>query len=106
MIVIYYYEFKADPEHIRVLGWEKGDLPMSRKSAAGWILVCCCFFINLSGKGYNNILRMRKGSSGNGDGVCFVCVCVVIHNAKSRPFSYFTRFLNALNFFFFVLFIF
>lgn len=34
MIVIYYYEFKADPEHIRVIGWEKGDLPMSKE-------VCC-----------------------------------------------------------------
>lgn len=48
---------------------------MSRKSAAGWNLACCCFFINLSGKGYINILRIRKGSLGTGDGVC-VCLCV------------------------------
>lgn len=96
MIVIYYYELKADPEHISYrLG--KGDLPVSRKPVVGWNQVCYCFFINLSGKGNINVLRMREGSSGKRDDVC---VCAVIHNAKSRPFSYFTRFLNALNFFF------
>lgn len=50
---------------------------MSRKSAVGWNLVCCCFFINLSGKGYINILRMGRESSGNGDCV-FVCLCVCV----------------------------
>lgn len=50
---------------------------MSRKSAIGWNLVCCCFFINLSGKGYINILRMRRESSRNGDCV-FVCVYVCV----------------------------
>lgn len=72
MIVIYYYELKADPEHISYrLG--KGDLPMSRKPVAGWNQVCYCFFINLSGKGNINVLRMREGSSGERDDVCMCC---------------------------------
>lgn len=100
MIVIYYYEFKADPEHIRVIGWK--NKRSANEQEVCWLepSMLLLFLIHLSGKGYINILRMRKGNTGNGDDddVC-VYVCVVIHNAKSRPFSYFTRFLNALNFF-------
>lgn len=39
---------------------------MSRKSAAGWNQVYCCFFNDLSGKGNINILRIREGNSGEG----------------------------------------
>lgn len=85
MIVLYYYKLKADPEHISYsLG--KGDLPMSRKSAAGWNQVYCCFFNDLSGKGNINILRIREGNSGEGAkgreggmreslSLCELCVC-------------------------------
>lgn len=86
MIVIYYYELNADPEHISYrLG--KGDLLMSRKSAAGWNQVYCCFFNDLSGKGNINILRMREGNSRGGKGkggmreslsLCELCVCVCV----------------------------
>lgn len=66
---------------------------MSRKSA--WLEVSmrmtltlrASYFLSASGKGNIDFIKGTREGERVG-----VCVCAVIHNGKSRPFSYFTRF--------------
>lgn len=45
------------------------------------------YFLSASGKGNIDFIKGTREGERVG-----VCVCAVIHNGKSRPFSYFTRF--------------
>lgn len=61
MIVIYYYELKADPEHIIVIGWEK-EIYQWEESLLLAGTKYATAFSDLSGKGNINVLRTREQS--------------------------------------------